>query len=248
MEDESHYSDPTVPFGFIPSGRAIREFVISYGSLVQEQDRQRQTAVTQTGWLRRRAIKGPELLVNDLVLEAIKRGELNVVVLDVRHDWREIWVPPEHWCRTVGGADSVLSGMMMRVDEWPEPLPLEMQKAPVCFREEQWTAWKRKRAEDFGWPIAERGSGVLPEQTAELTQGQVNSWYKNRVRDWPEKVPSPSRDHDQIAARQNFGKVVGLKQMVRRARRCEAPKAWVQPGAKGHKVESDRDAKAEPKK
>lgn len=260
MDKEEILSDPPVTPSYITTGRAVREFAADYrlhtkvepwdaGRAFTEEELEKSPGPVVNTFIRR-AKKNPENALYDPVLLAIERGELAVVVLNVNDSWSEIDVAVEFWGTTVGGSESILSGRLMRVDQFPTPLPANLpEESPVCFRKGEWNKWRREHAERSGWATPKMEKNAEEFGPAErVTQQEFDDWYLERYRTWPEGKPRPTRDVDDLkAAREAFkGRASGLRKMIREARKKFAPK-WTPPGRNGRKAaeaEAARQKKA----
>ena len=253
MYTEEPQADPAVPRGFISTGLAIREVFEHYKPSPNSHAADHgipEGVEAQASKFRHRlkASRLPVRELEDLILEAIEREELEVVVFDVQSDWREITVPTEHWCKTVSGADSVHSGLMLREDFWPQSLPSHMVEAPVCFRADQWNAWMQRNSAYFGEQAIDRALEVPSLREKDKHHPLVDAWYTERVRNHPPDRPSPSRVQDEMDAKREFEGLKYRKLYVRAARKKYAPKRWKEAGAKGKKIAAHQQEKAAARK
>lgn len=260
MDEEEVLSDPPVTPNYIPTGRAMREFASEYrlhneveawgaGPVADVDALVKKSGPVAKSFVRR-AKKNPEDALYDPVLLAIERGELIVVVLNANDSWSEIDVAIEFWGTTVGGAESIVSGRLMRVDQLPTPLPANLpEESPVCFRRGEWNKWRREHAERSGWATPKMEKNAREFGPAErVTQQEFDEWYLERFRTWPEGKSRPTRDvDDPKAAREAFkGRASGLRKLIREARKNVAPE-WTLPGRNGRKAaeaEAARQKKA----
>lgn len=74
-------------------------------------------------------------------------------------------------------------------------------------------------------PVAPPESSPNPGRGAAATQIEVNAWYRERVENWPPGSRHPSREEDEVAAKEHFGNRFH-RGRTRQARKDYAPQTW----------------------
>lgn len=133
--------DPAVPAEYMPTSRAIRELAQSdarYCELIQTEE----TNANAEERANARQAAAQRLAELELrFFSAIDRGEIEVVVLDVRNNWRPVVVPGSYWHESMAGNESIWAGQLMVLGERPPGVPSRMADSPVCFRRSDWRSW-----------------------------------------------------------------------------------------------------------
>jgi hypothetical protein len=87
--------------------------------------------------------------------------------------------------------------------------------------------------------LREPTSRRAPLRAATADLARLVDWFKERVASWPEKQPTPSREHDIAAARAAGFDIPALQDAVRKVRAKHAPPTWLKSGRKGHKAAAE---------
>lgn len=145
LNDELGRFDPAVPADYVPTSKAIRELVLSdarYRELMRTEETST-SAEEQAGAKQAAAERLAELEL--CFFSAIDQGEIEVVVLDVRNNWRPVVVPGSYWHESMVGNDSIWAGQLVILGRFPPGVPSRMADSPVCFRRSDWSSWLAAR-------------------------------------------------------------------------------------------------------
>lgn len=145
LDDDLSRLDPAAPADYVPTSKAIRELVQSdarYGELIRIEE----TSASAEEKARARRAAAERLTELELCFfSAIDQGEIEVVVLDVRNNWRPVTVPGSYWHESIAGNESIWAGQLVTLGKHPPGIPSRMADSPVCLRQIDWSGWLAAR-------------------------------------------------------------------------------------------------------
>jgi hypothetical protein len=232
-----------LPVGYLAISEAFYEFCENHADVVEAAKRkpdERKEPKEYLKWVGTEHQAAMNNAVSNFV-GLFSAGDLNPIVL---HDDKELAVPDDYWRRGFADLTLLSDGRLCGLatdDEYPH-----LDGCPVVLLREQWEAWKTdptpRRKEWELWKTAPALSKTNDDGAADVrsaqpspppnahkvpTKKQTEDWYKARVKQLQREGVRPSREDDEVAAKEEMGI---SRPRARELRKRFAPVEWQDAG------------------